>query len=1256
MTRQELAAYLEMVRAQHDRPDYLPRHFMSHEEWNRLAPDEHYRRHGVFREMYPDLGEILKHKRVVILGEPGAGKTYVASAAVLHVADAEPSDRAPVHVHLAGYRGNLVELLNQAVPDRQILAERSVDEQSLVRVYIFDGLDEVPGEQVESAVHDIERLFEDDQEARLVLTCRQAFFEGNRNRFTTSLLEFHILDFTDEDIRTYLETRAVGYEPFMEEARRVKFEDEISNPFILTTAVEYFLAQGRLGQRRSDIVSYVIERLVARQPQFAAHRQRRALRMLGIAMEVYCRSVLTVDEAKRVLLQAMRIDANEADALLEDLTHSILVITSSGISFQMRSHGEYLAAEELADSRLERVLDLVHLEGTRIPNESWVNTVSYLVELHADVRRYFLRQHPRWVLQASPTAFSAEDRRQVVIGLSEELVHQRMYLLQHPLVNHRALARHLVDQNIQTLLQDYRSGDPVRAANALVLLAHGQVRDCLDYAVDLALDRSINPFFRRSAIFAVANLGNSELIPRLRDGTDKADPLRLSIVDCIGALVDEGTVATVLPILQQTDALVSSAFFRFRELRSREALVAVLDFLIANPRAISGRRIDNYVGPVWNLLARFWDAEIAQRLGRLLAVWERSGIYESTIENISKVVEIIADHDVGGTVSMTCLQKVLAHGGTLAHFVNTLGRIITCDTARWLMEEEPRPGFISRLAFHSRQEIREILVPVTPEIAQEQRAYAERLQRAQEEEAAAVQRLRDKEQHTIAHSKRFAEVLQGFRELGSSHWPELPEQRKEWLRVEVSQQLEGLDCLRSIHWENDRSWSVPVYLETLLTLISHYKLRLENDVALVQSLIGWTAEPHIIYYNHFELSEPAKEEFDRLLADTSQPAGAVHHLLGFLERTAYVSGSVVESLVMITDSNQRPADLRGRALRILVLKGVTDELLLEIAKRNNPPLANVALDELIRRQHRPTIERRLADVLQNDDAIRAGEVEFPEDSPFGWFLRIRTVEVWDRLVTLRRRALELRLPCVTDQVTNLLARIDMRRLPDVIREQLPAAPPEWQDYQRIRAVEYERDARLQAAQQTTLDEVQRRLTRDTTMRRFKVWCEGPSDIPVYDALMQKLAGTDTTEIVTQDVGGWPNVLSPDRDLSRMWEGCRDLLVIMDGDKGRDMSDPNRPLSKNGCDLEGRLAAVGIKLRVLHRYGIENYFSQRAMEAVLERDLSAFFLLSEDQRVDQQIPQYSKRLNREVARRMDLANLRGTDLGDILEEIRQSARL
>ncbi len=130
------------------------------------------------------------HRQLVILGEPGAGKTTLALLFVLAATDAAgPDDPVPVLLSVAGWippeRSGAPEriedwVLRRLAEDYPHLASRGEDgvrrlmaDQRVVPV--LDGLDEMPSQLLGRALQDLDRAA--GSGLRMVLTCRSAEFE-----------------------------------------------------------------------------------------------------------------------------------------------------------------------------------------------------------------------------------------------------------------------------------------------------------------------------------------------------------------------------------------------------------------------------------------------------------------------------------------------------------------------------------------------------------------------------------------------------------------------------------------------------------------------------------------------------------------------------------------------------------------------------------------------------------------------------------------------------------------------------------------------------------------------------------------------------------------------------------------------------------------------------------------------------------------------------------------------------------------------
>lgn len=114
-------------------------------------------------------------------------------------------------------------------------------------------------------------------------------------------------------------------------------------------------------------------------------------------------------------------------------------------------------------------------------------------------------------------------------------------------------------------------------------------------------------------------------------------------------------------------------------------------------------------------------------------------------------------------------------------------------------------------------------------------------------------------------------------------------------------------------------------------------------------------------------------------------------------------------------------------------------------------------------------------------------------------------------------------------------------------------------------------------------------------------------------------------------------------------------MLLDGDGAYDYSRPRLELKPEVRPFLARLHSEGIEVTVLDRYGLENYFPQRAFESVMGRDLRAHFPLDPRRPVNRQIPGYNKNMNTALAQLTTHADLASTDLGAFFERIERLAR-
>jgi hypothetical protein len=984
--------------------------------------------------------------------------------------------------------------------------------------------------------------------------------------------------------------------------------------------------------------------------------------MLAAACETAARNELTPAEAQRVLLEAIDIAPATATQLLDELAQSILIQTPSGISFQMRSYGEFLAAEELHDKGIDRLRELAFSGDT--PIDTWQNTITYLAEMSDTVRQYFARQYPEWLINVSQAAFTEDERTALTTELLRRTNEAGAYLIDQRGLSLRRFARLLTPAVVAALRAQLASDKAQEVANALVLLGIHREPGIAAQALPLVIADHNPSSLRYAALVALINTGESTVVDDLIRFTDPNDSyhiniIDINIIDAIGSLCTPAQFPQVLPLLQHTNAGLSSAYYHFRELKSREALDATIAYLTAHPDVLHGFAMDTYLEPILALIPSHWDTALAESIGRLLAAIEKAHIYCQREKLITAIITHTAQNDNDATAVRTMLASF---PNRLTYTDHVIAPLINTAAAHWIKEHTPQHA--EHLFYYLPPgPARDLLDPRTPQAiqAQEQALVEQLAQQRQHEEQEAT--TRGVHQATIKTSRNLYDVLNAFLRLPKEHYPEIGADQREWLAQQVSDELTRLDLAHNVIWKSENTWHPPA-LEPLLAITDYYRLTLQNDVPVILALRSWANEEIANYYRTHGLTPQAQETVADLLRSTEND-NIPRHAITFLRQTSYHSPVIEELLTALATDTTRPA-LRTDAIERLASAAPGHAVFLALANDQDGGIKHQAFRHLIDQQHEATIRRALATLT--DAQLQAGEVPVPETTDLNWIGKIKAPFALDDLRRLRRRGLLLNLWRVTSLITNTIATIDKNRAAVTIQEQLRDTPNDWRQHWTQEAEKFRREARIEAAQHTPFDTVIRKLKGATSMIYVKVWCEGDTDRPIFRQFLTE-AGEHDMAATLDFVGGWPNFLL--KEPERWLDGCRHAVIILDGDVGRSLKKSGKPYTTDGKRAIQLCKPHAITLRILQRYGIENYFPQHACEAVLKRDLAAYFPIPVHKPIQEHFserrpwwrtildwlqhrpPQsfYQKRQSAQITAHLTLADIAGTDLAPIIEELK-----
>jgi hypothetical protein len=117
--------------------------------------------------------------------------------------------------------------------------------------------------------------------------------------------------------------------------------------------------------------------------------------------------------------------------------------------------------------------------------------------------------------------------------------------------------------------------------------------------------------------------------------------------------------------------------------------------------------------------------------------------------------------------------------------------------------------------------------------------------------------------------------------------------------------------------------------------------------------------------------------------------------------------------------------------------------------------------------------------------------------------------------------------------------IDRRQAAHAIKSQIRRAA-EWRQ-QTFTAIEQERTAKIEGIQRTAFEKILARLKGATSMQRLKVWCEGPTDVPMFKALLAQIP--EMPDVLFDFVGGWPHLIAKDQQTFE--HGCKEAFVVLE---------------------------------------------------------------------------------------------------------------
>ena len=228
----------------------------------------------------PVMSAVAEHKKLIVLGKPGAGKTTFLKHLAIECIDGRfESERLPLFVNLKQFADNrsrlgLLAFLSQRHFENEMIALKDTDletaslelEQVLNAgraLLLLDGLDEVNQSTQDWVLWELRLFCEVFHNNHFLMTCRVAAWEYTFEQFT----EVEIADFNWPQIeafaRHWFANRAIQSEAFLRSLKRQPHLAQLAvTPLLLTLLCLAFESSGSLPSSRSELYREGIETLL----------------------------------------------------------------------------------------------------------------------------------------------------------------------------------------------------------------------------------------------------------------------------------------------------------------------------------------------------------------------------------------------------------------------------------------------------------------------------------------------------------------------------------------------------------------------------------------------------------------------------------------------------------------------------------------------------------------------------------------------------------------------------------------------------------------------------------------------------------------------------------------------------------------------------------------------------------------------------------------------------------------------------------
>lgn len=351
----------------------------------RLLTYYDYQESKQFRFYQPEVGKIYlnsliqSQKRVVVLGAAGSGKS-VELLYLAHLMQQTGVTLNPIYKRFNTYTEENIE---DYLPENW----QNADVANLV--LFLDGLDEIQPKYFQTAIRKITGFAEENPLVRMVISCRNNFYELPYQNFAGTLEGFSVYTLNDisfPEIEKYVsEQFGIDGGDFIDRIRYYSFLDLVQKPFFLNILVRYYKDHGNFDSGRAGIMEEALlkyydqdkQHFVSTVTSLGKAQLFAYLEKIAFVLEIMGKNFLTEDELFRLF--PSQTDFERCKYLPAFQRQG----DENKWMFEHNNLQEYIASRLLVTKKPEEIIELISVSTSdewRV-KPSWVNTLSFFTSI-----------------------------------------------------------------------------------------------------------------------------------------------------------------------------------------------------------------------------------------------------------------------------------------------------------------------------------------------------------------------------------------------------------------------------------------------------------------------------------------------------------------------------------------------------------------------------------------------------------------------------------------------------------------------------------------------------------------------------------------------------------------------------------------------------------------------------------------------------------------------------------------------------------